>query len=83
MYAVCAEGFTLWCFLIISFSLIQSGDVPLGKAAKEGHTEIVDILLKAGANVNHKNKVITITCVNLLATRCGIQVLTHTNKLLT
>ena len=37
----------------------QIGSVPLGVAAENGFTDVVDTLLKARANVNHKNKVHT------------------------
>ena len=36
----------------------QKGDVPLGIAVEKGQAQTVQRLLKLGANVNHKNKVI-------------------------
>ena len=48
---------------LISHTLIQYGSVPLEIAAKNGHIKTVQILLEAGANVNHQNKVMTVNVV--------------------
>ena len=51
-------------------TITQDGDVPLGTAAENGHTQTVQKLLKARANVNHQNKVMSVlyvytcTCCN-------------------
>ena len=49
---------------LVSHSLLQYGNVPLETAAQKGHTETVQRLLEAGANVNHQNKVMTHTTAN-------------------
>ena len=43
---------------LVSHSLTQSGNVPLGIAAVKGHTETVQRLLELGADPNHQNKVV-------------------------
>ena len=48
---------SLFCCLYTLF--IKYGSVPLGTAAKKGHTKTAQRLLELGANPNHQNKVIT------------------------
>ena len=44
---------------------IQYEDDPLGIAAGKGHTQTVQRLLEAGANINYQDKVITM-CIHII-----------------
>ena len=46
-------------FVILVF--LQDGLTSLGSAAKEGHKEVVELLLNAGAYVNIQDKVSRLT----------------------
>ena len=49
------------CILSTSHPLKVNQDVPLGKAAGKGHTDIVEQLIRAGAIIDHQNKVSIVT----------------------
>ena len=40
------------CFSIAHISVIQTGTTPLYNASQNGHTDVVDTLIRAGASVN-------------------------------
>ena len=46
------------CFNAVHPITIQDGLSPLYVASQEGHTDVVDILVKAGADVNQANTVV-------------------------
>ena len=46
------------CFNAVHPITIQNGASPLYVASQEGHTDVVDILVKAGADVNQANTVV-------------------------
>ena len=54
---------------LVPHTPIQYGSAPLGIAAGKGHTKTVQRLLEAGANVNYRNKVMTINTTYLVVTQ--------------
>ena len=51
-----------YCVFSLLFPPIQEGDVPLGVAAENGHSQTVQRLMEAGAIINHQNKVMVTWC---------------------
>ena len=51
--------YTTWWydFLWLLVYLVQDGQTALVSASKEGHDQIVELLLRRDANVNHQTKV--------------------------
>ena len=47
---------------VLFLSTVQNGISPLYAASKEGHTDVVDILLKSGANPNLPTLVQEVVC---------------------
>ena len=45
------------CVILLMSIITQDGDSALMKAASNGHTEIVEELVEAGADLNLQNKV--------------------------
>ena len=45
------------CTLIFTVDLSQNGDTALHVASEEGHNQVVELLLQAGASVDQKTKV--------------------------
>ena len=53
------------CVILHMSVITQDGDSALMWATREGKTEVVVELVKAGANVDLQNKVHTCTCMSL------------------
>ena len=66
--------------VIIVFHHLQNGATPLHLSAMNGHEEVVDVLLRAEAQVNDQTKVHTCTCT--CDKDCGLGKESLTTKLL-
>ena len=51
---------------------LQDGDTPLHKASGKGHKDIVEVLLKAGADHSIKNSVSMVQCISSSSLICFI-----------
>ena len=57
--------------IVVSFT-VQNGASPLYTASQEGHTDVVDILVKAGADVNQAETVVHVCLFELANTQICI-----------
>ena len=73
---MCNSCISLVLSVIVDLLSHQFGNLPLATAADKGHTETVQRLLEAGANINYQNK----ACVLVVYTY-SIQIHTYLSSL--